>query len=235
MQQPLPSLLPLPEPVPEPVPSLLPLPEPEPSLLPEPSPVPSPAPLPEPVPSLLPSRKILVELVKNINYNYEQCLHWIIHLQEKFGYITLGHYIRIIEMQEFCREMKDNLLIRAFKKMDYSVYEDFFESPKSLNDLYQRIFILMMIEYVSQYLRLQTFFIWEVIAKFYIEEHLRLLPFDFQLIDSSNVHSTKNKIYRFFEDREINLQQKISIYIPHSSMYDSIMDYFYTIKERSNP
>lgn len=179
------------------------------------------------------TRNILSEIVKNVNYDYDQCLNWIIHFEDNFGFSTLGHYIRIIEMKEFCREMKDQLLIQAFRKMDYSMYEDFFESPKSLNDLYQRVFMLMMIEYLSIYLQVQTFIVWEVIAKYYIDEHLRLSPFDFQLIDSSNVSSTKNKIFRFFNERQINLQHKVSIYVPNSSMYDSIIEYFYSIKDKS--
>ena len=176
------------------------------------------------------TKSILRSIVQNINMDYEQCLTWIINFEQKFGYVTLGHYIRLIEMREFCREMKDQLLHCAFKKMDYGIYEDFFESPKTLHQLYQKIFMLMMIEYIGQYLGLQNYIVWEVIAKFYIDEHLRLLPFDYQLFDGSNFHSTKNKIYRFFDSKGINLQHKISIYIPQSSMYDSIVEYFYRIK-----
>lgn len=180
------------------------------------------------------SKCILRSIVQNINMDYEQCLNWIIHFDQKFGYVTFGHYIRLIEMREFCREKKDDLLRRAFKKMDYGIYDDFFESSKTLHQLYQKVFILLMIEYVSQYLGIETFIVWEVIAKYYIEEHLKLLPFDFQLIDGSNHHSTKNKIFRFFQEKDINLQHKISIYVPNSSMYDSIIEYFYAVKEKKS-
>jgi hypothetical protein len=183
-------------------------------------------------------KEILQNIIQNINFDYEQCLKWIIHFEDKFGYITMSEYIRIIEAKPFCRIAKDDLMRRAMVKMDFGCYENFFIPSKNITELYQKIFMLMMIEYLFEYMsqttseyyvttkRFTTFIIWEVIAKYFIEEHQRLSPYDHNM-NNSNEHSSLRKIYEFFLSKNIDLQDKMNYHIQKESFFESIINYFH--------
>jgi hypothetical protein len=203
-------------------------------------------------------KEVLQSIVQNINFDYEQCLEWIIHFDAKFGYITMAQYIRIVESKPFCRLAKDDLLRRAMIKMDFGCYENFFIASNTIPELYQKIFMLIMIEYLFDYMsqaasqsshtgnaqrqeqgqehgksrestksiRFSTFIVWEVIARYFIEEHQRLSPYDPQVFDS-NEHSSLRKIYDFFLTKNIDLQDKMNYYIQKESFFESIVNYFY--------
>jgi hypothetical protein len=171
---------------------------------------------------------ILQSMVQNINFNYEDCVFWINNFNGRFGYITIAQYIRIIETKSFCRLAKDDLLIRAFSKMDFGSYENFFASSKTLQELNQKIFMLIMVEYAFEHINKKesSYIIWEVIARYYIEEYQRLIPYDFEM-NTSNEHSSKNKIYNFFLTKNIDLQEKMNHYTHHKTFFENIIDYFY--------
>lgn len=175
-------------------------------------------------------KEILGSIVQNINFDYEDCLEWILNFNEKFGYITMAQYIRIIESKSFCRVAKDDLLRRAISKMDFGCYENFFSSSKNISELHQKIFMLIMIEYVFEYINNDktktSYIVWEVIARYFIEEYQRLSPYDFDM-NNSNEHSSKSKIYNFFKRKNIDLQQKMDYYAHHKSLFENIMDYFH--------
>jgi len=191
-------------------------------------------------------RTHLQEIVKNKNFNYEQCLDWIINYNEKFGYITMACYIRIIEMKEFCRSMKDELLRCAIQKMNFSQYENFFSMNRDINELYQKIFMLMMVEQVVLYIhslvpeltkdkKHVSFIVWEVIARYFIEEFYRLSPHDMQMnLKNVDDFTNKSKIYHFFLTKNIDLQDKINLYTQKKTFYESIIEYFYKQKRQSN-
>jgi len=187
---------------------------------------------------ILSRKEILQHIVQHINYDYEKCLDWINHFNGKFGYITFAYYVRMIESRPFCRPAKNDLLILAMMKMDFGCYENFFIESKNISELYQKIFMLIMIENLFENFscstkNLQSFIIWEVIAKYFIEEHQRLLPFDFEM-NNSNHHSTKRKIFDFFLKKNINLQDKMNLYLKKDTFFDSIINYFYHSKIESN-
>ena len=175
----------------------------------------------------------LSEILCNIHFDYEKCLQWITNLEIQFGYISIAQYIRVIEMLVFTREMKDELLALAFHKMNYSNYEYYFEECVLMKDLYQKIFLLMMVDFVADYLRNKTcrstihkdFIIWEVIARFYLEEHLRIEPHDLQF-DDFNEHSAKHKIYRFFLNKNIDIQAKIDFHQNKLTYIETLHRYF---------
>ena len=183
-------------------------------------------------------KEILQNIVQNINFDYEQCLEWIIHFDGNFGYVTMSEYIRIIESKPFCRIAKDDLMRRAMVKMNFGCYENFFIPSKNIPELYQKIFMLMMIEYLFEYMsqsiseyhvttkRFTTFIVWEVIAKYFIEEHQRLSPYDHNM-NNSNEHSSLRKIYEFFLSKNIDLQDKMNYHIQKESFFESIINYFH--------
>jgi hypothetical protein len=182
-------------------------------------------------------KEILQSIVQHINFDYDQCLEWIIHFDGKFGYISMAEYIRMIESKPFCRLAKDDLLRRAMIKMDFGCYENFFIACNTIPELYQKIFMLIMIEYLFDYIsqeaiisrksvRFSTFIVWEVIARYFIEEHQRLSPYD-HYIFNSNEHSSLRKIYDFFLRKNIDLQDKMNYYIQKESFFESIVNYFY--------
>lgn len=178
-------------------------------------------------------KEILQKIVQNINYDYEQCLQWMIDFDGKFGYITMSQYIRIIESKSFCRLAKDDLMRRAMMKMDFGCYENFFSASHHISELYQKIFMLIMIEYVFDYInngsknqKFTTFIIWEVIAKYFVEEHQRLCPYEYDM-NNSNEYSSLRKIYDFFQSKNIDLQDKMNHHVQKDSFLLSIINYFY--------
>lgn len=182
-------------------------------------------------------KQILQSIVQNINFDYDQSLEWINHFDGKFGYITMSQYIRIIESKSFCRLAKDDLLMRAMTKMDFGCYENFFIPSKNITELYQKIFMLIMIEYLFDYMSrsasrysskqvFSTFIVWEVIGKYFIEEHQRLFPYEHKM-NNSNEHSSLRKIYEFFLSKNIDLQDKMNYHIQKESFFESIVNYFY--------
>ena len=144
----------------------------------------------------------------------------------RFGYISVANFIRSTEMMDIERREKDALLSCALGKMDYGKYETFFEESRNINDLYQKIILLTMIEYVSNYLNMKNFIVWEVIARYYIEEHLRLCPYDFWLQSFSST-TPKGKIYSFFIKKNIDIQSKLHIYTHIPSFFEMIVSYFH--------
>jgi hypothetical protein len=196
-------------------------------------------------------KEILQNIIQNINFDYEQCLEWIRAFDGKFGYITMAQYIRIIESKPFTRREKDHLLRNAMIKMDFGCYENFFIPSQTIPDLYQKIFMLIMIEYLFDYMtqeiqveerrieetrsyfyqhkplvKFSTFIVWEVIARYFIEEHQRLSPYEIQMFNS-NEYSSLRKIYDFFLTKNIDLQEKMNYYIQKESFFESIVNYFY--------
>jgi hypothetical protein len=171
-------------------------------------------------------RNHLSDIVQILNFNYDQCLSWIENFDSKFGYVSMAQYIRVVEMLNLEREQKDKLLRLAFDKMDYGNYEMFFEMSFNIAELYQKIFLLIMIEYVADYLKRKSFIVWEVIARYYMEEHLRLDPNDFQLDDYGSDFSSKRKIYLFFTKKNIDLQEKLNFHTQTPSFFEMIMQYF---------
>lgn len=189
-------------------------------------------------------KEILQNIIQNINFSYEQCLEWIKTFDSKFGYITMSQYIRIIESKPFTRMEKDYLLRNAIIKMDFGCYENFFIPSPTIPNLYQKIFMLIMIEYLFDYItaqmkeetrnyfypnkesKLSTFIVWEVIARYFIEEHQRLSPYEIQMFNS-NEYSSLRKIYDFFLTKNIDLQEKMNYYIQKESFFESIVNYFY--------
>lgn len=183
-------------------------------------------------------RMHLQDIVKNKNFNYDKCLEWIVNYDQKFGYITMACYIRIIEMKEFCRSMKDELLKCVIQKMNFSNYENFFGMCRDINELYQKIFMLMMVEQVILYIhglspqkdcKYPSFIVWEVIARYFIEEYFRLSPHDTQLNTTSD-YSNKSKIYDFFKNKNIDIQEKMNLFTQKKTFYESIIEYFYKTK-----
>ena len=167
-----------------------------------------------------------------MNFDYEQSLEWIKNFDGKFGYITMSQYIRIIESKPFSRLAKDDLLMRSMTKMDFGCYENFFIPSKNITELYQKIFMLIMIEYLFDYMSrsstkiFSTYIVWEVIAKYFIEEHQRLFPYEHRMNDS-NEHSSLRRIYEFFLSKNIDLQDKMNHHIQKESFFESIVNYFY--------
>ena len=180
-------------------------------------------------------RKILQSMVQNINFDYDDCLKWINNFDGKFGYITMAQYIRIIESKSFCRVSKDELLKRASWKMDFGCYENFFSPSNDIPELNQKIFMLIMIEYVFEHINTNkkdtSYIVWEVIARYYIEEYQRLSPYDFDM-KIANEHSSKRKIYNFFISKNIDLQDKMNYYTHRKTLFENIINYFYN---RNNP
>lgn len=173
-------------------------------------------------------KKILIsELVQMIQFNFDQVFQWLTTLDAKFGYISMAQYIRIIETLDMERGQKDILLNIAFEKMDYGNYETFFSFSHDLNDLYQKIFLLIMIEYVSEYVKKKSLIVWEVIGRYYIEEHFRLCPYDQQLDDIGSEQSSKRKIYKFFVKKNIDLQAKLNFFTQSPTLFEMVMQYFY--------
>jgi hypothetical protein len=146
---------------------------------------------------------VLVQIIKNMTFSFQEAKLWIEEFEFEFGYITMAHYIRIIETKDFDRFEKDQLLGLAIKKMNFSIYEGFFDSCKNLEQLYQKIFMIMMIQHVFEYFHIQSYFIWMVIAKFYKEEHSFLSPND--PIWDYNSDTNKGKIGWFFKKKGINI------------------------------
>jgi hypothetical protein len=192
-------------------------------------------------------KTFLQEIVKNVNYNYEQCLEWIINCTNKFGYVTMACYIRIIEMKEFCRNMKDELLKLALVNMNFGNYENFFSMCKDVNELYQKIFMLMMIEQVFMYMKnlcntlaeqkkYESYIVWEVIGRYFIEEYYRLCPHEnFETGNERSNQNTmdlscKSKIYHFFQTKNIDLHDKMKLHTKQKNFYESIIEYFYNKK-----
>ena len=182
-------------------------------------------------------KKVLESIVQNINFDYEKCITWIYNFDEKFGYITMSQYIRIIESKSFHRMAKDDLLMKAVSKMDFGCYENFFVPSKNITELYQKIFMLIMIEYLFDYIsrmdkKISSYIVWEVIARYYIEEHMRLSPYDMEMNDS-NSYSSKRKIFDFFLTKNIDLQDKINILTQRTNLFEGIIQYFYQVKNYS--
>jgi hypothetical protein len=169
----------------------------------------------------------ITDLVKLIQCNFEQISEWVIHIEQKFGYISIAQYIRIIEVLNLSREEKDKLLSLALDKMDYANYESYFEYSHDLGDLHQKVFILIMLEYVSDYLKKKNWIVWEVIAKYYIEEHLRLCPWDINLDDFGSENTPKRRIYNFFLKKNIDIQTKVNIYTQTPTLFEMIIHYFH--------
>lgn len=168
------------------------------------------------------------DIVQLIQWNYEQIYDWVNLIDQKFGYISMSQYIRIIECLNLSRQEKDILLKVALDKMDYAKYESYFEYSHDLGDLYQKLFILIMIEYVSDYLRKKSYIVWEVIAKYYIEEHLRLSPCDLRLDDFGSTDTTpKRKIYKFFCEKNIDIQTKVNMYTQTPTLFEMVIQYFH--------
>jgi hypothetical protein len=178
-------------------------------------------------------RKIIYQqIVENYNYDFGQCLKWISEFQEQFGYITMANYIKMIETKPFIREEKDNLLNLAMNKMDFGCYENFFEPCKSINELYQKMFLLMSIELSFEYIskktkkEKKTFIIWQVVAKYFIEEFQNLTPFDYQITDQSE-HTSSKKIVDFFKSKDIDINQKRNEHTNQYPLFEYITRYFY--------
>ena len=182
-------------------------------------------------------KQILESIVLNINFDYENCITWIYNFEGKFGYITMAQYIRIIESKPFHRMAKDDLLMKAMAKMDFGCYENFFVPSKTIPELYQKIFMLIMIEYLFDYMssrnnKLESYIVWEVIARYFIEEHQRLSPYDFDM-NNSNEHSSKRKIYNFFLTKNVDLQEKMNYHTQQQTLFEGIINYFYQVRNYS--
>jgi hypothetical protein len=182
-------------------------------------------------------KQILESIVLNINFDYDNCISWIYKFEGKFGYITMAQYIRIIESKSFHRMAKDDLLMKAMAKMDFGCYENFFVPSKNIPELYQKIFMLIMIEYLFDYMssrnnKLESYIVWEVIARYFIEEHQRLSPYEFDM-NNSNEHSSIRKIYNFFLSKNIDLQEKMNYHTQHQTLFEGIINYFYQVRNYS--
>ena len=177
-------------------------------------------------------KEIYQQIVQNYSFQYEQCLNWITEFRDKFGYITMANYIKMMESKPFIREQKDSLLQIAMNKMDFGCYENFFETSRNINELNQKMFLLMSIElsfdYISKKYKKEkkTYIVWEVIAKYYIEEYEKLCPYDYQISDQTDYTSSK-KIVQFFKSKDIDIQQKRNEYIQKPNMFEYITKYFY--------
>jgi hypothetical protein len=99
-----------------------------------------------------------------------------------------------------------------------------------------------MIEHVLEYIKslspnsktkISSYIVWEVIARYYIEEHFRFYPYDFQMFNKDE-HSPKQRIFKFFQSKNINLQDKINLYTQQKTFYESIVEYFYQHKDQKN-
>ena len=97
-------------------------------------------------------KEIYQQIVQNYSFQYEQCLNWITEFRDKFGYITMANYIKMMESKPFIREQKDSLLQIAMNKMDFGCYENFFETSRNINELNQKMFLLMSIELSFDYI-----------------------------------------------------------------------------------
>jgi hypothetical protein len=173
------------------------------------------------------------QIISNFNYDFDSCLEWMKILDKNFGYISFAQYIRIIEGKDFTRDSKDILFDLAYQKLDFGYYENFFEPSKSINELNQKMFLIMSIEILIDYLgkknknkKYQSFIIWEVIAKYYIQEHKNLVPYDNYLF-STQEYSSMGKIYNFFKQKDIDIQEKMNLLNKQPSFYKNILNYFY--------
>jgi hypothetical protein len=175
-------------------------------------------------------KNVLSNIIQNINFSLDECKTWIRHFEEEFGYITMAHYIRVIESRNFDREEKNELLGLAIRKLNFSIYEGFFESCRNLDQLYQKIFMLIMIQHVFEYFHIQSYFVWMVIARYYIEEH-HLLSKDDSICDY-NPDTNKGKIFWFFKKKNIDLQEKFEYHQQKPNLFEFIVNYF---KSHSNP
>jgi hypothetical protein len=179
-------------------------------------------------------RKVLNNIVQNINYDYEKCMEWLTHFNDNFGYITMAQYIRIIESKSFTREEKDELLKIAILKMDFGCYENYFIESKNISELYQKIFMLITIEYIFDYIsshqekKITNYIIWQVIAKYFVEEHQRLMPYDYCDMIDSNPYSSRRKIFDFFLNKNIDIQDKMNHHIKRNTFFGSIMDFYHS-------
>jgi hypothetical protein len=171
-------------------------------------------------------KKKVYNVFSNLHFNFEQCLEWIENFDGKFGYISMAEYIRIVEMLSFDRQSKDQILNKAFDKMDYGNYENFFRMSYNINELYQKIFLVIMIEYVTDYLKKPSFIVWEVVARYYMEEHIRIQPYDLSLDDMGYEPTSKHRIFKFFKSKKIDLQQKLDFYTKNPTLFSMIMEYF---------
>lgn len=163
--------------------------------------------------------------------NFDTLKDYVLNSNVKFGYISIANFIRNTEMMDIERHEKDILLSFALRKMDYGKYETFFSESMNLHDLYQKIFLLIMIEYVSDYLNIKNFIVWNVIARYYVEEHIRLSPHDFNLQTCSS-STPKGKIYAFFVKKNIDIQSKLYLYTDAPpTLFEMIVDYFHKRQE----
>lgn len=167
------------------------------------------------------------DMVHLYQFKFEQIYEWIINLESKFGYISMGQFIRIIETIDLEREQKDSLLNIAYDKMDYGNYESYFQLSYDIQELYQKIFLLMMIEFVADYIKKKSYIVWEVIARYYMEEHVRFCPYDNRLDDLGSNQSSKGRIYNFFLKKNIDLQGKFNFLTQSPSMFEMVLQYFY--------
>ena len=167
---------------------------------------------------------ILVQIVQNMNFSYEEAQRWLENFPYEFGFITMAHYIRMLETKNFDRYEKDCLLRLAITKLNFSCYEGFFEPCKNIDQLYQKIFMIIMIQYVFEYFHCSNYFVWIVIGKYYIEEHDALCPED--SIFDGNPDSNKGKIYWFFRRKNIDLQEKFEYHQKRSNLFDFVIHYF---------
>lgn len=178
-------------------------------------------------------KEIYQQIVQNYNFDYEKSLNWITNFQESFGYITMANYVKMIESKPFIRDQKDCLLQMAMNKMDFGCYENFFEECRNINELNQKMFLLMSIELSFDYIsrkyqkEKKTYIIWEVVAKYYIEEHQKLLPYEYQITDQTD-HTSSQKIIHFFRSKGIDIHQKRDQYMKKPNMFDYITKYFYS-------
>jgi hypothetical protein len=168
-------------------------------------------------------KKVLKSIIQNSNFGFEECRIWLMNFDFKFGFITMAHYIRLIEGKDFNRDQKDELLKTAISMMDFSCYEGYFDASKSIEQLYQKIFMVMSIQFVFEYFYQQSYFVWLVLAKYYIDEHNLLSPHDPHIWDM-NEETNKGKIYWFFKRRNIDLQEKLDEIKPN--LFEFVMNYF---------
>ena len=79
-------------------------------------------------------------------------------------------------------------------------------------------------EYKSSNKIFSTFMVWEVIAKYFIEEHQRLNPYDYNMINS-NEYSSIRKIYEFFLSKNIDLQDKMNYLIQTAQFVKNYLNF----------
>jgi hypothetical protein len=180
-------------------------------------------------------KEIYKEIVKIYNLNYEDCLNWISNFEYDFGYITMASFIRMIEMKTLERQEKDHLLLIGMSKMNFGCYENFFELSHDIQDLNQKMFMIMSIDLSFDYIskrfntNKKTYIVWEVIGKYYREEYQRLCPFESLCdIDSEGNNTSRVKIAKFFSSKGIQIEYTKKQYNDYSTsnIYDYILGYF---------